>query len=104
MTRQFDVFHNPAQQNRGTAPYLVVLQSHHLSAIDTVVVAPPIRPEAMKPDGLLSLEVDVDGVEFTAAIALVVNMQAKRLTSRAGSLDRYEDDIRRALDRLFTGF
>jgi hypothetical protein len=36
--------------------------------------------------------------------ALMVNIDARRLKSRVGDLRLYEDDIRRALERLFTGF
>ncbi len=104
MTRQFDVFHNPSPQSRNTSPYVLVLQSHYVDAIDTAVIAPLVRREAMEPDGVLSLAVEVNNEAFTAAIALIVNIQAKRLISRVGNLRHYEDEIRRALERLFTGF
>jgi len=104
VTRQFEVFQNPAQHSRANAPFVIVLQSHYLDAIDTVVVAPLIRPNLLEPDGVLSLLIDLDGEIFTAAIALLTNMDTKRLSSVVGDLHHYEDDIRRALDRLFTGF
>jgi hypothetical protein len=41
--RQFDVFVNPSELSRTFAPYVVLLQSHLLDVIDTVIVAPAIR-------------------------------------------------------------
>nr|QQZ49533.1 CcdB family protein [Phenylobacterium glaciei] len=38
--RQFDVYPNPSTRSRAKAPYVVVVQSHHLVAAPTVLVAP----------------------------------------------------------------
>ena len=40
--KQFSVFRNPSETSRGFAPFIVVLQSHHLS-LDTVLVAPLVN-------------------------------------------------------------
>ncbi|WP_374571769.1 CcdB family protein [Phenylobacterium sp.] len=41
--RQFDVYANPSKVSVRFAPYLVVLQSHHLQGLDSVIVAPILR-------------------------------------------------------------
>jgi toxin CcdB len=102
--RQFDVFRNPSQQSRAAIPYVAVLQSHYLDAIATVVIAPLISVENVRPDDLITLPVDVNGEPFTLAVALLVNIEARRLTSSVGNISQYEDAIRRALERVFTGF
>lgn len=40
---QFDVFVNPSARSRETVPYLVVLQSDLLDALETRLVAPLVR-------------------------------------------------------------
>jgi toxin CcdB len=104
VTRQFDVLQNPSPTSRNTAPYGVVLQSHSQDAIDTVVVAPLSQPHLLEPDGALSLRVELDGEVLIAVVALIANTEARRLTVHVGDLRQYQDDIRRALRRLFSGF
>jgi hypothetical protein len=41
---------------------------------------------------------------YTLSLAELAVMDAKPLSVRVGSIAEHEDDIRRALDRLFTGF
>jgi toxin CcdB len=101
--RQFDVFENPSDRSRSYAPYVVVLQSHHLSAIDTVIVAPLIA-DAERPLTLIDLPVLVLERPLVAALSELANMPSKLLRSPIASLAGEEDNIRRALDRLFTGF
>ena len=101
--RQFDVFENPSDRSRGYAPYVLVLQSHHLSAIDTVVVAPLIA-DAERPLSLIDLPVVIGDYSLVAALSELANMPRKVFKAPVASLAGEEDVIRRALDRLFTGF
>lgn len=101
--RQFDVYENPSERSRGYAPFVLILQSHHLSAIDTVVVAPLII-DAERPLTLIDLPVSVADRPLVAALSELANMPRQALKRQVGSLAGEEDTIRRALDRLFTGF
>ncbi len=101
--RQFDVFENPSDRSRSYAPYIVILQSHHLAPIDTVIVAPLIA-DALRPLTLIDLPVLVLERPLVAALSELANMPRKLLRSPVASLATEEDAIRRALDRLFTGF
>ena len=103
MIRQFDVFDNPSAAHRGRTPYLAVLQSHHLHGIATVVVA-PLHVASIERLGGLCIEVAVDDVPVVLVVSELAHLPVDRLQRRIGSLERWEDDIRRAIDRLFTGF
>ena len=104
MIRQFDVHRTPTSRGSDDAPFLCVLQSHYLEAIDTVVVAPLIRAAATPTPSQAVVPVSIDGEAFILDTSLISNIQRRGLGAPVGSLLDFEDDIRRALDRLFTGF
>ena len=101
--RQFDVFENPSEASRAYAPYLVVLQSHHLAALDSVVLAPVVR-DADRPLSPLDVGVAVRGEVLTLAISELASTPRSILKTYVFTAAEHEDAIRRALDRLFTGF
>ncbi|NBW09464.1 MAG: plasmid maintenance protein CcdB [Caulobacteraceae bacterium] len=101
--RQFDVFDNPSSAMREAAPFVVVLSSHLLPGLTEVVVAPLVRAGVLKPSDF-DIPVVVDGENMVISIIGLAAIAGERLKSRRGSLLTNEDDIRRALDRLFTGF
>ena len=101
--RQFSVVENPSAAGRDYAPYLVVLQSHHLDPLDSVVMAPAIR-DAARPLGLLDVPVEIRGEPFVVAISELAATNRQRFRDPIGDLSAHEDALRRALDRLFTGF
>ncbi|MDO9336351.1 MAG: CcdB family protein [Caulobacter sp.] len=101
--RQFDVFDNPSDFSRHYAPHLVVLQSHHLHLIDTVIVAPLVL-DAARPLGLIDVSVELNGRRVIVAVSELANMARSLLKTPVANLAPWEDDLRRALDRLFTGF
>lgn len=104
MKRQFDVFANPEAARRAAAPFLIVLQSHHLQALATTVVA-PLRI-ADQTEGIAAIQVPVifAGEAYAVMIPELAHIPARMLARPIGSLAGYEDAIRRALDRLFSGF
>lgn len=104
MIRQFDVFTNPGSSTRSAAPYIVVLQSHLFEALSTVVVAPLMRIAPPSNESKVLLEVEFGGEPLVLNAALLANIEHRMLGRSHGTLSAYEDDIRRALDRLFTGF
>ncbi len=101
--RQFDVYENPAVQARRFAPFIVVLSSHLLPRFQDVIVAPLIN-DAKHRVPELELVFEVGGDKLTLSITELSVLRARDLKARTGSLAAHEDDIRRALDRLFTGF
>ena len=102
--RQFDVYRNPSERSRAYAPYVVVLQSHLLEAMPTIVVAPMLLAENRKPYTRVSALVSFLGDQHIVSTAELVATDAKRLATLCGDLCDQEDEIRRALERLFTGF
>lgn len=98
--RQFEIYLNPFERTRRFAPYVVSVQSHLLEALPTVLVAPIYRvverPAYSK--------VSVMGQELIVSLAEIAPMDAQRLRRPLGDLTQYEGELRRALDRVFTGF
>lgn len=101
--RQFDAFRNPSPETRSIAPFPVVLSSHHLRDLSEVIVAPAVN-DAGRTVGDLEVLVDIAGEPLTLVVSELFSLTATVLHQRAGSLAEREDDIRRALDRLFTEF
>lgn len=101
--RQFDVFENPSPAARRFAPYLVVMSSHLLLDFDDAVVAPPVNDSQGTVPGL-ELDIDLNGEPLVLVISEMAGVEGRTLRRQVGTLVAYEDAIRRALDRLFTGF
>lgn len=101
--RQFDAYTNPSPETRSIAPFLIVLSSHHLRNLSEVVVAPAVN-DAARTVGDLEVGVEIAGEPLTLVVSELFSLSATTLRQRAGSLVEHEDAIRRALDRLFTGF
>ena len=88
---------------RTAAPFVVVLSSHLLPGLSEVVVAPLVRSGVLAPSDF-DIPVTVDGETMVVSIIGLAAIAGDRLKSRRAFLLTHEDDIRRALDRLFTGF
>ncbi len=102
--RQFDVYENPSNQSRRSIPYLVVLQSHFFEDSPTVVVAPLIFDNGSAAYTLASVRLTFNDQAFALALAELANIERLALRRATGNVREHEDAIRRALDRLFTGF
>ncbi|CAN5481176.1 hypothetical protein BH10PSE4_BH10PSE4_13070 [soil metagenome] len=68
------------------------------------MVAPLYRAEVFAVLTKLSLEVRCDGLNLEASLPELVAINAALIHRKIDNLAPYEDDIRRAVDRLFTGF
>lgn len=101
--RQFDLVDNPSERTRAVAPYLLVLQFHLLDKIDSVLVAPVVR-DAERPFPGIDLSVEIGGEPLTVTLVELFSMERSLLKAARGSLAEHEDQIRRGLERLFTGF
>jgi len=101
--KQFDVYENPSREARQFAPYLVVLSSHLLLDFDDAVVAPLVN-DSRRTVPALELDIEMNDEPLVLVISEMAGVEGRTLRSRIGNLLAHEDDIRRALDRLFTGF
>ena len=101
--RQFEVYPNPSKASAAFAPYILVLQSHHLNVLDTIVVAPVVM-DASKPIAPLDVPVQIGDQHLVVAIGELGVVSRSSVRRRITDLSAHEDAIRRALDRLFTGF
>lgn len=102
--RQFDVFENPSSRSRPIAPFVVVVQSHFLDEMPTALIAPLIREKRSGDFSRVSVEVNHAGETLYLAMAEMAPILRSGLKRPVGNLRTFEDDIRRASDRLFTGF
>jgi toxin CcdB len=101
--RQFDLYENPVASMRRAVPYVVVLSSHLLGDSIEIIVGPvQTRRSVELPD--LEIPVSVDDDELLINVLGMAAIRRSDLRRRKGSLIEHEDDIRRALERLFTGF
>jgi toxin CcdB len=101
--RQFDLVENPSERSRSHAPYFIVLQSHHLQPLDSVVVAPLLR-DARRAMSALDLEVEVSGERLVMALGELFSLERSLLKTVHASAADLEEAVRRGLERLFTGF
>lgn len=101
--RQFDLFRNPSLESREVAPFLVMMSSHYLLDLSEIVVAPLVN-DAAETVGELELVVEIDGERLTLVVSDLFSVAAKGLKSPVGNLAVHQDAIRRAIERLFSGF
>lgn len=101
--RQFDVFRNPSLEARKVAPFLVMLSSHHLRGIAEIIVAPLVN-DAIETVSELEIVAEIEGEHLTLVISEMFSVTPTGLRAPVENLAYLEDDIRRAVDRLFTGF
>lgn len=80
----------------------MVLQSHHLKPVDSIVVAPLFRNE--RPLSEVDIPLTFRDEDLVLLVSEVGSIDRSSLRRPPGSLAAHEDAIRRALDRLFTGF
>lgn len=102
--RQFEVHLNPAERSRASFPYVVVMQSHLLAAAHSTVVAPMLPQDGRSAFTQISVAVRFEGAEYVVLVGELAAIDSRVMTRATGDLRAYEDDLRRALDRLFTGF
>ena len=102
--RQFDVFPNPSLRSRAAAPFIVLMQSHFVDEMPSALIAPLIRESRSGDFTRVSVPVRLNNEALHLSLAEMAPIARSDLKRSAGSLLPYEDDIRRALDRLFTGF
>ena len=103
MIRQFDLVENPSRHSRSLYPFLVVLQSHHLDASHLTVVA-PVLPRTAPAVTLTSVAFDFQDRQYYLLVGELTSIDANLVRSAVGSVRSHEDAIRRALERVFSGF
>jgi hypothetical protein len=102
--RQFDVFENPSSRSRAVAPFVVVMQSHFMDEMPTTLVAPMIREQRSGDFTRVSVPITLGDATLYLSLAEIAPIRRDNLKHRFADVRAWDDDIRRALDRLFTGF
>jgi len=86
------------------APYVVVLQSHLLDGAPTALVAPLLIDDGRSAYSEASVVLRFLGESYILSGLEMAGIDKGHLRAAIGNLTEYEDTIRRALDRIFTGF
>jgi hypothetical protein len=81
----------------------VVLQSHHLENLDTVIVAPVIG-DAARQITSLDFEIEFRSEALVVALGEIFALERSLARLSVGSVAEHEDALRRGLERLFGGF
>lgn len=102
--RQFDIHINPSSRSRDAIPFVVVLQSHLLAASHVTLVAPVLKEDRRSGFTRTSVYVSFQESEFVVLVGELAPIETRQLQPARGNLSLYEDEFRRAIDRLFTGF
>jgi len=102
--RQFDVYEAPTEAARRIAPFVVVVQSHFLDGVPTVIIAPLLRPAERPAYADVSVPLRFADQDLVLSLAELVTVDRATLRRARGTLLEHEDEIRRALERVFTGF
>lgn len=88
---------------RTAVPLVIVLSSHHAVGLIDAVVAPVLKGRAT-PVGAFEIPLERDGDALLISVTGMTAIRQIDLRRKVGSAIEHEDAIRRALDRLFTGF
>jgi toxin CcdB len=81
----------------------VLLSSHYLIGYSEAVAAPLVR-RRLSPVRELEVLVSFRNESLVLAVLDLSSIEHRKLGGAIGTLREHEDDIRRALERLFTGF
>ena len=102
---RFDVYSNENPSTRKKFPYLLVLQSGLLDALDTKVVAPLGKPAVVegKLTQTLTPLLEVEGASYAMYTPELAAVPNARLKKRVANIETQRDTIVRALDFLFDG-
>lgn len=101
--RQFDLYDNPVLAMREAVPFVIVLSSHLAAGLTETIVAPVMKGRTT-PVGAFEIPLLRDDEVLLIGITGMTAIRQTDLRRRIGSAAQHEDAIRRALDRLFTGF
>jgi hypothetical protein len=81
-----------------------VVQSHFLDAMPTAIVAPMLIAAGRTPYKDIGAPVEFEGEAFIVSVGELAAIDIRHLRSPIGALLECEDAIRRALERLLSGF
>jgi len=98
------VFESPSALDRDIAPYVVVLQSHFLDGLPSVVVAPLLKYPTVERFAFLSVDVSIGSERFVISLHELATFDRRSLRQKVGDVAAHEDAISRGLQRLFNGF
>lgn len=105
---RFDLYNNPSTRSKAASPFLLDVQSDHLSNLISRVVIPLTRVAGnytgSKVAQDLSPIIDIEGEQFVLETPLLGAFRTSELGPAIGTLRDEQDRIGAALDRLFGAY
>lgn len=102
---QFDVYQNPSRKTKAHYPYVVDIQSPHISEIATRIVIPLGRLSSFSNEAMSGLTPQISYLneELLLLTPQISSISAKQLVKPIGSLVHFRDQIIDALDFAIAG-
>jgi toxin CcdB len=101
---QFDVHKNIVHRTAADIPYLVNVQYSYFDVLETRLVIPLYRPEAIGPRlTRLNLVFEIERRTVVLATPQLVGMRRRQLGDRVANLSGHRYEILGAIDLLLTG-
>jgi toxin CcdB len=102
---QFDIYPNPSKTSKSFYPYLVDIQSPHLSELATRIVIPLGKLSSFGDKAMQGLtpEITFDDQKLLLLTPQISSASTKQLENSVGSLTHFRDQIVGALDFAVTG-
>jgi toxin CcdB len=104
MIRQFDVYANPAKYGRQERPFIIVLQSDHLTGVQTHLVAPLVAFPEFKPVARLNPAFKVQNTIVYFHPVEITPIPSRLLKACIVNLESEHFRIIAAIDLVITGF
>ena len=103
---QFDIVTNKGNSSRNGVPYLMVIQSDSVSALETRIVVPLRTVDAYNSNTIkiIHIPLSVDGSTYIACISEMAAVPLPLLGDTIGNAEYLRTEITAAVDLMFTGF
>jgi toxin CcdB len=102
---QFDIYANPDENSKASAPYLLDVQADLLNKLSTRVVVPLVTAAAIgKSLPFLNPKFEVQGTTVIMSTAELSGVHIRQLGPKVGALQGSRTEIIAALDFLFMGY
>lgn len=103
---QFDVYLNPTKNNRKHYPYILDIQSNHLSDLATRIVIPLGNASSFRNESLKGLtpEVSFEDHELLILTPQISTMLSATLSEPIGTLEHFRTEILNAIDFAISGY
>jgi hypothetical protein len=101
--RRFEIWELTSRDKNGATRLVMILQSEKIHHLNSIIVAPlkAASSDMVEPD--LTLNIDVKGLAFTVLVPLMTAIDRRQLSAFVCDGSVIDDEIAKAMDRVFSG-